>query len=457
MEVFACLAGTDVRVPVEADHDETVSSLRDKAVRCLCPEGHVSGDVLLRLAGSGEGLGGDGTLLQHTPLEAGATVELVVIQRDTFGADKGVAFDDGVETTSWGRVVHIAVAVCMALPTAVKLGLALTYANGRRVTHGNLKFLTKRTQDIPLDEDEHVTGVRGWCVAVSWQSITFITNKRELGPFGAPTREGNRTAFSTDFGAGNELMYVKGRVSNNSVTQIGFAYGRPVDVPRVRRTALHHVHDNVSGWSLDDDGAEGVHLRARICGVCVTVSDFDDSDPGLVSGLGVAYTDGTYFRHSQTFSVNVNSQKGVRLNTVALGSDEFITGVETRMNWNTSDYPVAQVGFTTNKRTIGPFGSQSGERFADTFDGELLFVSSESRWLRVLGFGHGPPATGVSRTMTEQQMLQSMRQVEEEVRRASKEQRSVSLLDYLSETGTGQLQPIPVPEAKDSGCGCAVC
>ena len=36
MEVFACLAGTDVRVAVEADRDETVRSLRDKAVRCLC-------------------------------------------------------------------------------------------------------------------------------------------------------------------------------------------------------------------------------------------------------------------------------------------------------------------------------------------------------------------------------------------------------------------------------------
>ena len=463
MEVFACLAGTDVRVPVEADHDETVSSLRDKAVRCLCPEGHVTGDVLLRLAGSGEGLGGDDTLLQHTPLEAGATVELVVIQQDTFfgpfGPEDGATFDDGAEAASWGRLVAIDFTVWFTDITEVKKGLALTYANGMCVSHGSVKFMSSSNTHIPLDEDEHVTGVRGWCVAVSWQSITFITNKRELGPFGAHTHEGIRTVFSTDFGAGNELMYVKGRVSNNSVTQIGFGYGRPVDVPRVCRTPLHHFPENAIGTDLCDDSAEGVHLRARICGVCVTLSSISHSR-SFVSGIGVAYTDGTYLRHKQTVSMNDRHNENLCFETVALGGDEFITGVDTVMSADTWNEPLGVFGFSTNTRTIGPFGTvphRSSQRYTETFDGELLFVSSEELWLGFLGFGYGPPATGVSRTMTEQQVLQSMRQVEEAQRGCSCQSRKVSLLDYLCEAGTGQGQRTRLLGASDSRCRCTVC
>ena len=76
--------------------------LRDKAVRCLGVEGQVSDGVSLRLAGSGDMLGGDDTLLQHTQLEAGATVEVVLIPRQAFGPDEGVTFDDGAESRSWG-------------------------------------------------------------------------------------------------------------------------------------------------------------------------------------------------------------------------------------------------------------------------------------------------------------------------------------------------------------------
>ena len=84
-----------------------VCGLRDKAVRCLGVEGQVSDGVSLRLAGSGDMLGGDDTLLQHTQLEAGATVEVVLIPRQAFGPDEGVTFDDGAESRSLGDVLSV--------------------------------------------------------------------------------------------------------------------------------------------------------------------------------------------------------------------------------------------------------------------------------------------------------------------------------------------------------------
>ena len=108
------------------------------------------------------------------------------------------------------------------------------------------------------------------------------------------------------------------------------------------------------------------------------------------------------------------------------------------MSWDTGNNPVGQISFRTNTRTYGPFGSLphgSSKQFNEAFDGELLFVFSEARWLGSLGFGHGPPATGVSRTMTEQQVGQSMRHVEEVARMGSSDlPRKVSLLDYRCDT-----------------------
>ena len=114
------------------------------------------------------------------------------------------------------------------------MGLALTYANGVCVTHGYYGCVSCSNNargHIILDEDEYVAGVRGWCGELSWQSITFITNKRHLGPFEPRSVEGTRTAFSLDFGAGDELTHVYGRTVKGAVTQIGFGSGRPVNVP----------------------------------------------------------------------------------------------------------------------------------------------------------------------------------------------------------------------------------
>eukprot|EP01061_Rhynchopus_euleeides_P035954 TRINITY_DN605_c0_g1_i13.p1 TRINITY_DN605_c0_g1~~TRINITY_DN605_c0_g1_i13.p1 ORF type:complete len:482 (+),score=85.35 TRINITY_DN605_c0_g1_i13:62-1447(+) len=461
MEVFACLAGTDVRVPVELDADETVCGLRDKAVRCLGVEGQVSDGVSLRLAGSGDMLGGDDTLLQHTQLEAGATVEVVLIPRQAFGPDEGVTFDDGAESRSWGRVVGIDITASHT-DTRAKMGLALTYANGVCVAHGCALFSNNARGHIILDEDEYVTGVRGWCGELSWQSITFITNKRHLGPFEAHSAEGARTAFSLDFGAGDELTHVYGRIVKGSITQIGFGSGRPVNVPRVRRTPLISYTADPFATQLDDDSAEGVHLRARICGVSVWTCR--SGSQSFVNGLGVAYTDGTYLRHIQTISMDDVHTAGLHLHTVALDGDEFISGVDTVMNEDVLNLPIAQIAFTTNKRRIGPFGTGLGgafRRHSETFDGELLFIFSEPDWLGRLGFGHGPPATTATRTMTQQEVLQGMQQAEREPGqlRYGVARPKMSLLDhvYQGHHVHGRRRSTRVTETAHSDCGCTVC
>eukprot|EP01061_Rhynchopus_euleeides_P035956 TRINITY_DN605_c0_g1_i18.p1 TRINITY_DN605_c0_g1~~TRINITY_DN605_c0_g1_i18.p1 ORF type:complete len:491 (+),score=76.11 TRINITY_DN605_c0_g1_i18:62-1474(+) len=470
MEVFACLAGTDVRVPVELDADETVCGLRDKAVRCLGVEGQVSDGVSLRLAGSGDMLGGDDTLLQHTQLEAGATVEVVLIPRQAFGPDEGVTFDDGAESRSWGRVVGIDITASHT-DTRAKMGLALTYANGVCVAHGCALFSNNARGHIILDEDEYVTGVRGWCGELSWQSITFITNKRHLGPFEAHSAEGARTAFSLDFGAGDELTHVYGRIVKGSITQIGFGSGRPVNVPRVRRTPLISYTADPFATQLDDDSAEGVHLRARICGVSVWTCR--SGSQSFVNGLGVAYTDGTYLRHIQTISMDDVHTAGLHLHTVALDGDEFISGVDTVMNEDVLNLPIAQIAFTTNKRRIGPFGTGLGgafRRHSETFDGELLFIFSEPDWLGRLGFGHGPPATTATRTMTQQEVLQGMQQAERQpgLLRYGVARRKMSLLEYVDHQPSIDASPrsvqrverrrsTRVTETAHSDCGCTVC
>ena len=244
----------------------------------------------------------------------------------------------------------------------------------------------------------------------------------------------------------------------------------------MRRTPLVCYRAGLFATSLSDDSAEGVHLRARICGVSVWTCR--SGSQSFVNGLGVAYTDGTYLRHIQTVSVDDVHTAGLHLHTVALDGDEFISGVDTVMNEDVMRFPIAEIAFTTNKRRIGPFGTGldgAFRRHSETFDGELLFIFSERNWLGRLGFGHGPPATTATRTMTQQEVLQGMQQAERQpgLLRDGVARRKMSLLDHVHHADHVDRQcsidPIPrsvqkverrrstrVTETAHSDCGCMV-
>eukprot|EP01061_Rhynchopus_euleeides_P016636 TRINITY_DN2795_c3_g1_i1.p1 TRINITY_DN2795_c3_g1~~TRINITY_DN2795_c3_g1_i1.p1 ORF type:complete len:458 (+),score=88.45 TRINITY_DN2795_c3_g1_i1:196-1569(+) len=456
MEVFACLAGTGVRVPVEADPDETVASLQSKAVCCLRADGDVPQDVWLRLQGSSECLGDDNTLLQHTPLESGAVVEVVLgcrgaARTQAFGSGEGEPFDDEDQALPCGRVVAIEVNLPAPRSADVACGLALTYANGVRLVHGVLFRTTQATGNvhIALDADEYVRSVRGLCSDVL-SEIAFVTNKREYGPYTGHRSE-NSSEFSVDFGEGNELLHLHGRESEQSVTDIGFGYGRPVAVQRAHRTPIH-ASEACLAERFDDDSAELVHMHSRICGLSVWVGDYFGA--GFVSGVGVAYTDGTYLRHQQP-----DAQSG-KLHAVAFDDDEFISGVRTAISSDAMNVASTQLTFTTNKRTIGPFGKISrggASNFSDTFAGQLLFVFSEPGWPTLpLGFGHGKPSgTAAPRAIAKRDVERAMKHCESQLRQMQDVPRRHSLLDYLA---PARYRPAPRnPGAvAHAGCECTV-
>eukprot|EP01061_Rhynchopus_euleeides_P047563 TRINITY_DN958_c1_g1_i7.p1 TRINITY_DN958_c1_g1~~TRINITY_DN958_c1_g1_i7.p1 ORF type:complete len:478 (+),score=97.71 TRINITY_DN958_c1_g1_i7:28-1434(+) len=468
MEVFACVAGTDVRVAVETSPDGTVGSLQAKAVSCLRAEGHVLRHVWLRLPGSSECLGAADTLLQDTPLENGAAVEVVlgnphVARSELFGVGEGVPFDDCEKVLSWGRVVCIDV-------EPGKKGLALTYANGARLVYGEVRLASQRVPRIVLAEDEYVTGVSGWCGS-TLEEITFVTNKRVCGAHGSHTEQ-DAAYFSVSFTEGMQLLYLYGRASTQCVTQIGFGSGQPVEVPLVHRTELRAPGLYLSGVN-NDNSTELVHLHSRICGLSVWVNtDNTDVRNRTVIGVGVAYTDGTYLRHM----LNSRGQiQNLELHTVAFDDDEFVSGIQTVVTSRFATSPLQQITFTTNKRTIGPFGTLSDDTvtFDDTFDGELLFVFSQPPDLGFgpyLGFGHGQPPTPTdttARTLSKQDVERTMRICEEDMKGSQSSPLKCHLPDFLGRRrapvpralrghsgGTGRAAKVT---GTNTSCQCPIC
>eukprot|EP01061_Rhynchopus_euleeides_P026634 TRINITY_DN43427_c0_g1_i1.p1 TRINITY_DN43427_c0_g1~~TRINITY_DN43427_c0_g1_i1.p1 ORF type:complete len:491 (+),score=93.97 TRINITY_DN43427_c0_g1_i1:36-1475(+) len=479
MQVFVCLAGTKVRVCVEADADGTVGTLENKALIGLRAEGADVKQVSLRLPGSSQGLGDSDTPLQDTVLEHGVTVEAVASggeaprRRDRLPAVSsaigtsrasgplGEPFDDKVPTALWGRVIGIEI----VLPgptarTATARGIALTYANGVRVSHGTV-FLNNSTtgRHIDLEDDERVVGVRGWCGKILHE-VTFVTNKREHGPYGMHANiVGATKEFCVDFGAGKELMYIHGFVAQGKITEIGFGYGRPVKVPLVHRTPLH-THSYCAG--IADDSEQGVHLHSRICGVSVWVGQKAKGAKEIyISGFGFAYTDGSLLRHSQLISTDDLGNPKHKLHTVAFDENEYITGAESALD-KQMDTPFRRITFTTNKRTLGPFGSSAvGDNISvrsEVFDGELLFVFTRSAWLSSIGFGHGkPPSSPKARAVSKEEVETAMRLCETAVQDLGwASPRRCQLLDYLPQKHKGAPARKRVTGA-DTECGCTVC
>eukprot|EP01061_Rhynchopus_euleeides_P012976 TRINITY_DN2278_c0_g3_i1.p1 TRINITY_DN2278_c0_g3~~TRINITY_DN2278_c0_g3_i1.p1 ORF type:complete len:243 (+),score=73.23 TRINITY_DN2278_c0_g3_i1:54-731(+) len=223
MEVSILNTSTGTTCTVELDQDETLGTLKQKAVDRLITEGEaVQTDALgLRLKGTTAWLGADDTPVEGTAVYEGCVVEAVPGYKppgctDEFGGDGGGAFDDASVAGSLGRVVGVNVGAGNFLDS-----VELVYSSGKGLKHGGNGGLM---HNIRFDHDEYVTGVRmthaGYC-----KSISFVTNKTTHGPFGKEWG----SVFTADFGITNELLYLFGR-QGALIDALGFAYGHP-DMP----------------------------------------------------------------------------------------------------------------------------------------------------------------------------------------------------------------------------------
>jgi hypothetical protein len=249
---------------------------------------------------------------------------------DIAGGRGGTPFSD-TELSSGGRVLEVQI-FSGEFVDAVQMVYQLP--DGRRVLGRRHGGGGGRTNSLPLDSDEYITGISGR-YGEHIDSISIQTNKRTSPLFGG---SGGSRSYRFEVPRGNQAIGFVGR-SGQYLDAIGL-----LAVPlNLRQTDQTQVFGGRGGSPFAD---EEVPAGARIAEIRVHSSE-------RIDGIQAIYA----LRNGQTVEGAYHGGRGGRPSIFRLESDEYIIGIEGRYGETVDSFALR-----TNKRVSQAFGGRGGNR-----------------------------------------------------------------------------------------------
>lgn len=257
----------------------------------------------------------------------------------SYGANGGTSFDDSHDIDEWGRVQQIVVRHGHEIDA-----IGIVYANGNYLYHGGTGG---EEQTITLQPGEFITGVNGRS-GDRVNSLTFISNLKEYGPYGGNGGVEFNVAFGKNGDQDQVLLYLFGRAGSR-VDQIGFGYGK--QAAALPSTVEKSPSYGGTGGSPFNDLADSGNLLGKISKISVRHGKSIDS-------IAIDYSGASYSHGGDGGSESVFTLK----------DNEWVTRVTGR-----SGHRIDQLQFHLNSGRVSPvYGEDGGDPFDVPMNGRIL-------------------------------------------------------------------------------------
>jgi len=268
-------------------------------------------------------------------------------------------WDDGVYSTVRELTIYSGEAIYGIQITYDKDGIPVQGAqHGDRPKDG-------QSNRVKLDyPTEYIVSISGYVGFYNTQyfvvnSLTITTNVRQYGPFGR--EEGGR--FSTPLTAGKIVGFCGQR--GGVLDSIG-VYIKPF-----RPTIPVGPYGTTGGSPWDD----GIYEKVR-----QIIINADS----VINSIQVVYES----VEGKTVWGQMHGSTGGKLNKINLDPDEFLLSISGYYGQIANKVAVRSLAFQSNKRTIGPYGVEDGEKFESTYTtgGKIIgFYGRSEEYLTAIG------------------------------------------------------------------------